>query len=90
MEDEAREEQSVDATVGVYVSLCMCVYVIGDCRGPNGFQEGSRNKHEGNQTLEITTRSKHRIKNTPAGSVSVLYPITQMKNNIHFFSLFSA
>lgn len=48
-----------------YVSLCACV--IGDCRGPNGFQKGSHNKHKGNQTVEITTRSKHRIKNTPAG-----------------------
>ena len=41
------------------VCVCVCVCVIGDCRGPNGFQKGSHNKHEGNQTVEITARSKY-------------------------------
>lgn len=91
-EDEAREEQS-EKTVGVSESVCVCACV---CLldwwlqiGPNGFQKGSHNKHEGNQTVEITTRCKHRIKNMPAGLLAVLYPITQLKNNMNFFSLFS-
>lgn len=69
MEDEAWEEKCVEEIVGVNVrvSLSVCVYVIGDCRGPNGFQKESHNKHEGNQTVEITTRSKNRTRNPPAG-----------------------
>lgn len=37
-----------------------------------------------NQTVEITTHYRHRTKNMPAGLLSVLYPIAQLENNIHF------
>lgn len=59
MEAEARRKKAAEETACASESVCVCV--IGDCRGPNGYQKGSHNKHKGNQTVEITARSKHCI-----------------------------
>lgn len=57
--------------------------MIGDCSGLNGSerasQSQSQNKHKGNQTVEITAGPQPHIKNTPAGLLSILYPITEKR-----------
>lgn len=68
------------------VNFCVCVNVIGDCNGANGFQKGSHNKHEGNQTVEITTGSKHRSKKCRQVCCCLFsIQLHGWKNNVHFF-----
>lgn len=77
------EGRKLQRKLRVCVSESVCVRVIGDCRGPNGYQKGSHNKHKGNQTVEITARSKRCIEH-----VCYLFCIQlhSGKNILHFLT----